>query len=400
MTSGVAASRSERLWIVGLVGVGHFFSHFVMLALPPLFPLLVPELGIGYAAAGLLIGAFSLTTGAAQIPMGFLVDRIGGRAVLVLGLAVMGGALALVPFTEGYWSLCALLVIAGIGNSVFHPADYAILAARVGEAHFGRAVSIHTFLGYLGWAAAPPIMLALTAWVDWRMALGLVGMAGLAIAAVMLWRAGLLDDTASRAARGTQAREGGGLATGLALMRSTPMVMMFLFFVLTGMGGQGILAFTIVGLPLIHGVAGQTASSILTAHLVASAVGVLVGGWLADRTSRHNLVAALSIGGVALAILLVGFDEVPVLLMTLMMVLGGLLYGISSPSRDIIVKQAATATSTGVAFGFTATGLSIGSAIGPVVFGWIMDFGRPDLVFVGVAALMALSVVTVVLTRR
>ncbi len=400
MTSTVAATSAERRWIVGLVGAGHFFSHFVMLALPPLFPLLVPELGIGFTAAGALLGALALATGAAQIPMGFLVDRIGGRAVLVLGLALMGGALALVPLTEGYWSLLALLVVAGIGNSVFHPADYAILAARVGEAHFGRAVSIHTFAGYLGWAAAPPTMLALTALVDWRMALGLVGVPGLVIAAVILWRARLLDDTASRAARGEPVREGGGLARGLALMRSTPMVMMFLFFVLTGMGGQGILAFTIVGLPLIHGVAGQTASSILTAHLVACAVGVLAGGWLADRTSRHNLVASLSIAGMALSILLVAFAWAPLPAMVAAMVLGGLLYGISSPSRDIIVKQASTANSTGVAFGFTATGLSIGSTMGPVAFGWVMDLGRPDLVFVGVAALMALAVAAILLTRR
>lgn len=396
MTSIGAASGSERRWIVGLLGVGHFFSHFVMLALPPLFPLLMPELGIGYAAAGGLLGVLALATGVTQIPMGFVVDRIGGRAVLVAGLALMGGALALVPLTDGYWSLFALLVVAGIGNSVFHPADYAILAARVDAAHFGRAVSIHTFAGYLGWAAVPPSMLGLTALVDWRMALGLVGMAGLAIAAVMLWRARLLDGMAQHPPRGEPAREAGGLA----LMRSTPMVMMFLFFVLTGMGGQGILAFTIVGLPLIHGVDSQTASSILTAHLVACAVGVLAGGWLADRTARHNLVASLSIAGMALSILLVAAAWAPLPAMVAAMVLGGLLYGICSPSRDILVKQASTASSTGVAFGFTATGLSIGSTLGPVAFGWVMDLGRPDLVFVGIAALMALSVLTVLATRR
>jgi len=400
MTSTVAARPSERLWIVGLISVGHLFSHFVMLALPPLFPLLVPELGISYAAAGALMGALYLTTGAGQIPMGFLVDRIGGRSALVLGLAVMSGALVLVPFTGGYWGLFALLVAAGVGNSVFHPADYAILAARIGESHFGRAVSIHTFAGYLGWAAAPPAMLLLGAAVDWRMALAVVGMAGLAIAAVLLWRAGLLDDTAARAARAERARDGGGLAAGLRLMRSTPMVMMFLFFVLTALAGQGIMAFSIVALPAIHGIGSEAASSLLTAHLVACAAGVLAGGWLADRTARHNLVASLSIAGVALTVLPTGFGWLPALGLVAAMVLSGLCYGVSSPSRDVIVKQAAPADSTGVAFGFTATGLSVGSAIGPVAFGWVMDLGRPGLVFVGVAAVMAVSIVTVVLTRH
>jgi len=400
MTSTVAAKPAERLWIIGLIAVGHCYSHFVMLALPPLFPLLVPELGISYAAAGTLMAALYLTTGAAQIPMGFLVDRIGGRAALVLGLAVMSGALVLVPLSGGYWGLFALLVLAGIGNSVFHPADYAILAARVDAAHFGRAVSIHTFAGYLGWAAVPPAMLLLTKAVDWRMALGVVGMVGLAIAAVMLWRSALLDDMEARAVRSERTRAGGGLAAGLTLMRSAPMIMMFLFFALTAVAGQGIMAFSIVALPLIHEVTGETASSVLTAHLIASAAGVLAGGWLADRTGRHNLVTALAIAGVALSILLVGFGSVPWAAIATAMVLGGLCYGISSPSRDIIVKQAAPAASTGVAFGFAATGLSVGSAIGPVVFGWVMDFGRPGQVFIGVAAIMTISIVTVVLTRQ
>jgi len=399
MTSSVAVSARERQWIVGLIAAGHFFSHFVMLALPPLFPLLMPELGIGFAAAGVLVAALNLTTGAAQIPMGFLVDRFGARTMLIGGLALMGAMLALAPFAHSYWALFAMFVAAGIGNSVFHPADYAVIAARIDEAHFGRAVSLHTFSGYLGWAAAPPAMLLLTAVADWRMALGLVGVAGLAIAAMMLLRAALLDDTASIAARRERARQGGGFAAGVALMRSGPMVMMFLFFVLTAVATQGIMTFSIVGLPLIHGIGREMASSVLTAHLVASAAGVLVGGWLADRTARHNLVASLAIAAMAAAIMLVAFGGLPTLVMAGAMVLGGLFYGISSPSRDVIVKQASTAASAGVAFGFTATGLSVGNTLGPVAFGWIMDLGRPDLVYVGIALVVAASIVTVTLTR-
>jgi MFS family permease len=333
--------------------------------------------------------------------MGFLVDRVGGRLVLMSGLALMSLSFLAVGVTLSYWEVLALFALAGIGNSVFHPADYAIMAARLGEDVFGRAVGVHTFTGYLGWAAAALIMLPLAQLLDWRSAIAAAGAAGMLIVLVMLGSARFLDDRQGRGrAPGAKGGEkAGGLRAGVAPIRSMPMVMMFAFFTLTAAATAGIMAFSVVASVTLHGVDKIVAGGALTAHLVASAAGVLIGGWLADRTHRHNLTASLAIAAMAGFFLLLAFDGLAALVMVAAMVLGGLSYGISSPSRDVLVKRATPEGSAGVTFGFTSTGLSVGNLIGPLLCGWIMDLGQPRLFFIVVAAIIAASIVAVALTR-
>jgi len=400
MTVAVAASAATRKRIIGLVSAGHFYSHFCILALPPLFPLLKAELDVSYAALGAVVAAFSAATGIGQLPMGFLVDRIGGRRVLISGVTLIGVCLALVGFNTSYWQLLALFAVAGLGNSVFHPADYAILSARIEGGFFGRAVSIHSFSGYLGWTAAPPVMLALVTLYDWRWALTMAGIAGLALALAMARHGRIMDGGAAGVRReGASPPERGSLRRGFKLLRSGPMLMMFSFFLLTGAAGTGIMAFSVVAVIAIYGTDLVTANAALTGHLFASAAGVLLGGWIADRTLRHNLVTSTAIAGMALAVAIVGSGWLAVPLMIAAMALGGLLYGITSPSRDMLVRAATPDGSAGVAFGFTSTGLSIGSSTSPILFGWVMDLGEPTLLFTVAGAVIALSIVTVVLTR-
>lgn len=400
MSVSVVAGGRERSWVVGLVSTGHFYSHFVMLCLPPVFLAMKHDLDASYAAVGSIMTALNAMSGIGQIPMGFLVDRLGGRRVLVTGIALMGLCLALVGLTTTYWQLIVLFAVAGIGNSVFHPADYAILNARVERGYFGRAASMHTFAGYLGWTAAPPTMVALADVANWRIAVTAVGLTGLGIAMAMLLRGRLLDDLeAASPATGDAPRRRASFSDGLRLMRSLPMAMMFAFFALTGAATIGLMAFSAVALVALDRLDLLFANTVLTGHLFASACGVLVGGWLADRTSRHNLVAALAILAMAAAVAVLGVGGLPGALTFLLMAGAGLVYGISSPSRDVIVKAVTPRESTGVAFGFTATGLSLGTAMGPVLFGSVMDMHRPTQLFWLIAAVIAVSTLTVVLTR-
>jgi MFS family permease len=398
MSAIVAAGGHRRRWVVGLVSTGHFYSHFVMLCLPPVFLAMKQDLDASYAAVGSVMASLNAMSGIGQIPMGFLVDRFGGRRVLTAGIALMGLCLALVGLTNAYWQLLVLFAVAGIGNSVFHPADYAILNARVEHDHFGRAASVHTFAGYLGWTAAPPTMVALAGLASWRIAVATVGLAGIGIALAMLLRGRLLDDEAP-ATVGIAAKKRASLADGTRLMRSLPMSMMFAFFMLTGAATIGLMAFSVVALIRLDGFDVVTANTMLTGHLFASACGVLAGGWLADRTARHNLVAALAIVAMAAAVAVLGIGGLVEALAFLLMAAAGFVYGVSSPSRDVIVKAVTPPESMGVAFGFTATGLSLGTAAGPVLFGSVMDMNRPTLLFLLVAAVIAVSTLTVVLTR-
>ena len=184
----------DQGWVVALVSVGHFYSHFVMLALPPVFLLIQPELGVTFTALGAVVSAMSVTTAVGQLPAGFLVDRFGARYILIVGVAIMGLSLLLVGLTKEYWTLFFLFLVAGFGNSVFHPANFSILSARLENQVFGRAVSIHSFMGYVGWAGASLVMLPLALWTDWRTALSIIGIIGLAVAVIMLFGSSYLSD--------------------------------------------------------------------------------------------------------------------------------------------------------------------------------------------------------------
>jgi MFS family permease len=400
MSSVASTTASERNWIIGLIGVGHFFSHFVMLCLPPLFLLMKPALGVGYTELGAIVAAMAVTTAIGQIPMGFMVDRIGGRAMLLLGLSVMGVCLICILLTTEYWQLLALFAVIGLGNSVFHPADYAILSARLDDSVFGRAVSIHSLTGYLGWAGAALVMVPLGSLMGWRAALSVIGAIGLIIVAAMILGAHHLDDSAvakERTKKLTSATD--NLRDGVKLMLSMPILMMFLFFAMTATATSGLMAFAIPATVGLHGLDEVLAGSILTSHLVAGAVGVLIGGWLADQTRRHNLVASFAIVGMAFSVAVMAYDEIGVILLVTAMLFGGLFYGISSPSRDVLIKRGTPPGSEGVTFGFTSTGMSIGNFVGPLTCGWIMDRGDPALLFTTLASIIVLSIITIMMSR-
>ena len=390
----------DQGWVVALVSLGHFYSHFVMLALPPVFLLIRPELGVTFTALGAVVSAMNVTTAVGQLPAGFLVDRFGARYILIVGVAIMGLSLLLVGLTKEYWTLFFLFLVAGFGNSVFHPANFSILSARLENQVFGRAVSIHSFMGYVGWAGASLGMLPLALWTDWRTALSIIGIIGLAVAVIMLFGSSYLSDrdylNSNKSKPNTKILS---FRENMVLMRSLPLLMMFFFYLLTAISTSGVMSFSIVANVSLFGVEKMLASTVLTGYLVASAAGVILGGWLADQTNRHNLVASVAVFFMASFIMLLAFGGGVFFFMLAGMILSGLCYGISSPSRDILTRKASPEGSAGIAFGYTSTGMSIGNFIGPVLCGWILDLGQPRVLFGFLAILVFISIITIVFTR-
>ncbi len=396
MSSPTIAAFIERTKLVTLIGAGHLYSHFSNLALPPLFLALRAEFEVSFVTLGTAVAAANVASGISQVPFGVLVDRLGGRLTLLIGLSMIGAGFVAMGLADAFWQIIALSIVVGAGNGVFHPADYSILSARVDERYMGRAVSVHGFTGYAGWFVAPGIMLALDAWLGWRGALAAAGAAGLVIAAFVAWQGAILaegagTDPASRAR--TSFAE--SLRLSLDLVRTRPMLMMFAYFLVTAFTTASLMSFAIVALGDLHGASTEMAGSILTAFFGAMALGVLLGGVIADRTDRHGLVTRTAIGGAAATILLAAFGAVPLVAVAVSLALGGLLYGITTPSRDLLVRAATPPGFIGIAFGCTSTGLGVGGAIGAGVCGWVMDAGRPDWTFVLIAAVTALAVFTV-----
>lgn len=385
--------------VIGLVSAGHFFSHFYLLLLPPLFPLLRDVYGVGFTELGFTITAFSITSGLTQVPLGFLVDRYGARPILIAGLFLESLAISLVGAFPTYGTLIVLMVLAGLANAVYHPANYAILSASVDTQRMGRAFSIHTFAGYLGTAVAPVTILSLMTLTGWQTAVILCGMAGVLFTLVIASSSNVLQDTTTMHLPQTTVKHQHE-RTGLSLLFSMPIVMGLLFFTGLSMSSHGMSEFSVSALTLMHDATLTKAGAVLSAYLFASPLGVLIGGWVADQTTRHDRIAILCFVVIGLAIFCVAALDLSLQGITLLFLVAGLFNGIVAPSRDMMIRAVTPAGETGKVFGFVSTGYNIGGVVAPVMFGYILDNTDPAHVFWAVGVISMLTFGLVLITGK
>jgi MFS transporter, FSR family, fosmidomycin resistance protein len=399
MLDTTVGTLKRDLRIIGLVGSAHFFSHFFQLALPPLFPLIKETFGVPYVALGFVVSLMYASSGIGQTISGFLVDRFGAARVLVTGMCLFSGAIAAAGIAPTYWALLPIAVLAGLGNSVFHPADYSIFNASVDARRLGRAYGVHSICGNLGWTAAPVVVVALAAHSSWRTALITVGGIGVAAALLLSTQSDTLaDDRAATPRR--EAGEGGGLAADIRLLMVAPVLAAFAYFALLATAQIGLQTFSVTTLVTLYQAPLAVATGALTAFLLGSSGGVLLGAFLADRTRRHDLVAAcgMSTGAVLTLALATGALALPAL--PVVMAVAGFALGMTTPSRDMLVRRATPRGASGKVYGFVYSGLDLGSSLTPLLFGWLLDRGEPRAVFVVAAVFMLLTITTVVQVRR
>lgn len=387
MSVAAAPTFRRDVKILGLVSAGHFTSHFYSLCLPPLFLFIRDDIGASFAMLGALMSVRSFISGSMQIPAGFLTDKIGAKPVLMGGLALMAGGTALMAFAPNYWVLLALTVFIACGNSVFHPTDYAILNSSMSRNWIGRAFSVHTFAGHLGTALAPVVIVFIALHSDWRMAQLTVGIMGFVVLAglALQWKDMNDDVIPQKKKKKVESAEAPAVPRTwrdeIAVLLTRPMIIMSLFFTVTSLHSGGMQSFFVVGLSSLHTTTAEAAGAALSGYLLASAIGVLMGGVLADFTKRHDLTAGAAFAVSALIMALVTWIPMNEFILIAIMALSGLMQGAIRPARDMMVRAAVPKGAMGKAFGFVSSGASIGGSLAPVLFGYLIDLGRPDLVF-------------------
>ena len=386
-----------RIPLLTQVSSAHLVSHLHIMALPALLPILPDQMGVGFVELGLALSIFNIVSALVQAPLGFAVDRFGARKMLAFGLILGSGSFLSLGLLQSYGWLLVAMGLAGFANGIYHPADYSLLSTGIDENRMGRAFSVHTFAGYAGAALAPPVLLGIAAWQgNSRLAFAVAGLAGI-VALALLWLPSSSSASASAASRKAVARSkaGGGAKV------FTPAVFALTFlFVLLSLSGTSIQNFSVSALLAGYDIPLAVANGGLTAFLFASAFGVLSGGALADRTAHHGTVAAVALAVAAALVATIPLFRIEGALLLAILTLSGFLFGIIAPSRDMLVRAAAPPGAEGRVFGIVSTGFNIGGAVGPVLFGWLLDSGRPQGIFWSAVLFMLFTVVISLLQER
>lgn len=372
--------------VMGLVGLLHGTSHFAHLFLPPFFPFFMADFGLSYTDVGLMVTVFFVVSGLGQASSGFLVDRVGARPVLFVSLALFASAALLASQATAYWMLLAAAFLGGLGNAPIHPVDFSILNQRVSPARLGHAFSVHGLTGNLGWAVAPAFLVGLATLTDWRTAYWGAFALFVCVAAVMAWHRDIL--VTQVVVRPPEHKR----MDDFEFMRQPVIWWCFGFFVLSTMTLAVVQTYAPSILQTVHGVGLEAATLTLTAYMLCGAVGMAIGGFVAGKAqATERLVAACMLIASGLMLLAAtGWLGGPGTMVLL--ALTGFAVGIAGPSRDMMIKRATPKGATGRVYGTVYSGLDVGFAVSPLIFGALMDNALYGLTLAGAAATLLLSV--------
>lgn len=390
------SSLRQDARIISLEGLAHGVSHFFHLILAPLFPWLKVAFDLSYAELGFLMTVFFIVSGVGQALSGFVVDRIGARAVLFFGIGCLGLSALVLSVAPSYAVLLAGSMLAGLGNSVFHPSCFTLLNKRVSPARLPHAFSVHGISGNLGWAAAPLFLTTVAGLSNWRTALLAAALIPAAVLLLLIIHRDLLrtDDAPAAAASSTQ-----GGATGnnvLGFMRLRAVWMCFAFFFVTALALGGIQSFSSVSLIALYAMPLAWATTGYTAYMLASAAGMVLGGFLSARTTHHDRTIGWAFSGAGLIAIVIATGVLPAWAAVVLMGAIGFGAGIAGPSRDLLIRAAAPKNATGRVYGVVYSGLDIGLAVAPLMFGALMDANHPSWVFICIGLAQAMAILTAV----
>ena len=285
---------------------------------------------------------------------------------------LIGSAVAL-GMAENVPMLYLSAMLAGAGNSVFHPSDYSLMNYNIQDRFLGHAFAWHNITGNIGWAICPFFMVTTAGWFGWRGAAFAASSVALIVLVIELVFRGVFSRDSVRDTTPPTPKEKEEGTFGFLRVPDVWYCFMFFFFTSGAFGVLQSFSQTIFKNAYHLNLTG--ASAALTAYLLGAGAGALIGGFL---TNQHKI--------------LTGYWAV------VLMCLMGLGTGVAAPSRDIMIRGATVAKlgkkSFGRVYGFTYCGMDVGQSLTPILFGPLLDVGMFTAVLFGVAILQTFAIFT------
>jgi len=393
----VQGTRGHDILAIFLVSIAHASSHFYHLVIPSLFPWILPHFGMNFLQGGTLMTTFFVTSAVGQSMSGFLVDKVGARTSMYTGLVLLIASAVALGMAENVPMLCLSAMLAGAGNSVFHPSDYSLMNYNIQDRFLGHAFAWHNITGNIGWAICPFFMVTTAGWFGWRGAAFAASSVALIVLVIELLFRGVFSRDSVRDTTPPTPKEKEEGTFGFLRVPDVWYCFMFFFFTSGAFGVLQSFSQTIFKNAYHLNLTG--ASAALTAYLLGAGAGALIGGFLTNqhKISSNRVVAlCLTFAAVMAAILasriLSGYWAV------VLMCLMGLGTGVAAPSRDIMIRGATVAKlgkkSFGRVYGFTYCGMDVGQSLTPIFFGPLLDVGMFTAVLFGVAILQTFAIFT------
>ena len=402
MENQVDILRKERR-VINLISAAHFFSHFYILALPPLFLTIKQDLNITFTQLGMMVSFYAIGSFVGQYPMGVLADKHGPRWILISGIFAVSTAFILMGLIPIFWVMVSLALLAGLGDSVFHPANFVVLTASVAKERSGRAYAFHAFAGFAGFAAAPIVVDFFRVFWNWHFALISIGCLGVIMTLVLISNKELLIGEKHRSQiEQDQPVSVGSLQTMgvLEFIKFPPILILFFFYVAVALAGSGIQQFSPSALPVMYEANISAANQVLFIYMVTISIGILAGGYIADKVTRLDMVATIGYLIGIFMICAVALQFLSFIFAAVALAIAGFMMGIVMPSRDVLVRAVTPKGNAGKAFGFVNSGFGFAGIIGPLIFGRIMDSGAVTWIYYGAAIFMGLTIVAALAAGR
>jgi MFS family permease len=279
-------SNSYKWWVVGMLWLVCLFNYADRQAVFSVFDPIKEEMTLEDWQLG-VVGSSFMWVYAITLPFaGLVVDRVSRKALILGGLAFWSAVTLATAFAQNYWQLVLCRALEGFGEAFYFPASMSLVSDYHGKAARSKAMAFHQSSVYAGTVAGGVVAGYFGQYYGWRSGFYLFGVAGLVLAAVLVFTLrepprGAADDADPHARPPTP----GDLARGAGEVLRTPMALVLLgVFVGTVFVGSLFLAWTPTYLKREFGLDLKTAGREATLWLtLGSVLGVLAGGWLADR---------------------------------------------------------------------------------------------------------------------